>query len=274
MFLINGQFTETVSAQDRGLHYGDGLFETIAVVDGEPLCWEEHYQRLQAGCGQLGLICPPEELLRTETTRLPPQAARQVLKIMVTRGQGGRGYRPPPSPAAGTRILGLYPWPDYPPERATAGVRMKICATRLGHNPRLAGIKHLNRLEQVLARSEWQEEEIAEGLMLDTDGAVISGTMSNLFCLKDNILATPDLAACGIAGVIRTCILRHARDTGMQCTVGKLTESDLSAADELFVCNSIIGVWPCRALGDRVFTPGPGTRAIRAALLQKQKIAP
>ena len=197
MFLINGHISERLSAQDRGLQYGDGVFETIAVRQKELLCWEPHYRRLKTGCDFLGIDCPSSSLLINEAAQLEYNSELAVLKIIITRGQGGRGYRPPVPKTPATRILGLYPWPDYPEENYIQGVKTKICQTRLGHNPQLAGIKHLNRLEQVLARSEWDQPEIAEGLMLDIDDNVIEGTMSNLFIIKDQKLMTPDLSQCG-----------------------------------------------------------------------------
>jgi 4-amino-4-deoxychorismate lyase len=273
MFLINGLFSESVSVQDRGLHYGDGVFETIAVRNGTPLCWEAHYQRLQAGCNRLGMHCPSMELLGSEIRQLPVTDPRCVLKIMVTRGSGGRGYRPSAPEAVPTRILGLYPWPDFPPEYVSDGIKARICSTRLGQSPQLAGIKHLNRLEQVLARGEWDDPDIAEGLMLDTHDAVIEGTMSNLFCVKDDVLITPDLSSCGIAGIIRGCILELSLQLKMQISIRTFTATELYAADELFLCNSVIGVWPIREIEQRTFAIGPRTRKIRELLIQKDMIA-
>lgn len=273
MFLINGLFSESISAQDRGLHYGDGVFETIALQNSRPLCWDAHYQRLHMGCNRLQMQCPPMELLSTEIQRLPVTHPCCVVKILVTRGCSGRGYRPPQADTTHTRILGLYPWPEFPPEHAVNGVNTRICTTRLGQNPQLAGIKHLNRLEQVLARAEWDDPAVAEGLMLDTCGAVIEGTMSNLFCIKDDALMTPDLSSCGIAGVIRGAILELSAQLGMQARTVTLTEPELYAADEIFLCNSVIGIWPVRCIGQKVFAVGNRTREIRHFLLRQEMIA-
>ena len=273
MYLINGHFSESVPVQDRGLHYGDGVFETIAIQNGMPLCWEAHYLRLQAGCVRLGIHCPTMELLSSEMRRLPLTGPRCVVKIIVTRGTGGRGYRPPDPRPVPTRILGVYPWPDFPPEYTTDGIRTRICSTRIGGSPQLAGIKHLNRLEQVQARREWDDPDIAEGLMLDTQGMVIEGTMSNIFCIKDNVLITPDLATCGIAGIIRGCILKMYPQLNMQLSIRTFTETELYTSDEVFLCNSIIGIWPVIDVAQRAFTVGPRTREIRELLLRKEMIA-
>ena len=273
MFLINGLFSESVSAQDRGLHYGDGVFETIAIWNGKPLCWEAHYRRLEEGCKRLRMHCPAEESLSSEMRQLPVTKPRCIVKIMVTRGPGGRGYSPPDPAPVPTRILGLFPWPDFPPEHATAGIKARICSTRLGKNPQLAGIKHLNRLEQVLARGEWSNPDIAEGLMLDSHGAVIEGTMSNLFCVKDDVLITPELSSCGIAGIIRGCILELSTQINIQVSIRTFTEKELYTMDELFLCNSVIGVWPIREIEQRSYTIGPRTQEIRAILTRKEMIA-
>lgn len=273
MFLINGQLADLLPVQDRGLHYGDGIFETIAIDEGKPLCWDAHYQRLKSGCDRLKLTCPAVDLLRSEIQRLPLDHARYVLKIILTRGAGNRGYRVPAPDTAPTRILGLYPWPGYPPEYAVNGIKTRLCSCRLGQNPVLAGIKHLNRLEQVMARSEWDDPDIAEGLMLDTQGNVIEGTMSNLFCIRDNVLHTPDLSACGVAGVIRGCILDLAAWHGWQTTVCQLTEMNLYESAEIFVCNSVIGIWPVRQIDNKKFTAGPRSLEIRQALIQEGVIA-
>lgn len=272
MYLINGQDCESLSANDRGLHYGDGLFETLAVHNGIPLCWDKHYQRLARGCNQLQINCPQAELLLAEIKQLVHNEPLLVLKIIITRGEGGRGYRLPGPGNPVTRILGTFPWPAHPEKNYTEGVALKICKTRLGENPVLAGIKHLNRLEQVLARSEWDNPDIAEGIMLDADDNIIEGTMSNIFIINDNDLATPDLSYCGIAGVVRECILGLAPDIGFKNSIKKIPESDLYSAGEIFLCNSVIGLWPVNDINGHKFRPGPGTGKIRNELVSRHII--
>lgn len=258
MILVDGKPCETVSARDRGLHYGDGLFETLAVVGGRPQLWEPHMRRLAEGCRRLGLPPPASDLLRGEADRLCAERERGVLKILLTRGQGGRGYRPPrETETVVTRVLSWHPPPDYPPSYYREGVALRLCRTRLGHNPALAGIKHLNRLEQVLARAEWREAAIAEGLMLDQAGHPIEGTQSNLFLVRRGVLATPDLSCCGVAGVMRDLLIELARGDGHEVEVARLGIGDLQTADEVFLCNSLIGVWPVRRCGDWDYRPGP-----------------
>jgi 4-amino-4-deoxychorismate lyase len=268
--LVNGVPETRVPIADRGFQYGDGLFETIAVTDGRLEFWGRHMARLAQGCGRLGLPAPDAALLRREAERLCAQTARGVLKIMVTRGIGGRGYRLPDE-VRPTRVLSLHPAPDYPADVAARGVQARVCETRLAIQPRLAGLKHMNRLEQILARAEWREPEITEGLMLDTEGAVIEGTMTNLFAVGGRGLRTPDLSSCGVAGIVRAVVLDLAREMKIPCRTERLVLVDVLAADEIFLTNSVIGIWPVARLGDKVFGVGEVTRRLAAALANAPK---
>ncbi|MGH8561871.1 MAG: aminodeoxychorismate lyase, partial [Nevskiales bacterium] len=160
-------------------------------------------------------------------------------------------------------LLLLYPMPGHPASHWQTGIQVRICETRLAQNPRLAGIKHLNRLEQVLARAEWSNAAIAEGLMLDTDNRLIEGVSSNLFLVRDSKLLTPDLSRCGIAGVMREMILEAAPAYTKAVQVQDLSMTDLLAADECFVCNSIIGIWPVTGLEGKRWDIGPMTRKLQ-----------
>lgn len=252
--LVDGLSGATLPVADRGLQYGDGVFETIAVLDGRPCLWERHLARLREGCDRLGLPAPDPGVLAAEAQSLAAGCARAVLKVIVTRGDGGRGYRPP-SPAVSRRILALAPWPAYPDAWRTEGVRVRWCATRLGHQPRLAGIKHLNRLEQVLARAEWDDPEVPEGLMLDLDGHVVSGTQSNLVVLRRGTALTPPLDRCGIAGVVRALALETLRAAGIAVREARLTREEVNDADALFLTSALIGCWPVRELDGRALDP-------------------
>ncbi len=263
--LINGQDCDTLSALDRGLLYGDGLFETLAVRNGAPLRWERHLQRLLLGCERLSIPCPDIAALTTEALALCKGQARAALKLIVTRGGGGRGYRAP-AQAQGTRILGCYPWPNYPPEHAREGVRVRLCDTRLARQPLLAGLKHLNRLEQVLARAEWNDEDITEGLLFDREDHVIEATMSNLFLVHDGRLFTPELSDCGVAGIMRSMILEVAAILEIPCAIRPVARAELFAASELLLCNSLIGLWPVRQIDTLRLVPGPVTRRLQQVL--------
>ena len=260
---IDGQPAEALPLTDRGLHYGDGLFETLAVRDGSIRRLSMHLERLQDGCARLGMPRPDEQQLRRELDAACRGQKHAVLKLMLTRGSGGRGYRPPAPPIV-TRILFRYPWPDYPSDWSELGIELRICRTRLGLNPALAGLKHLSRLEQVLARAEWDEGP-PEGLMLDASGHVIECTMTNLFASPaEGRLVTPDLTHAGVAGVTRRHILERARAEGFSVEVKRLALDEVLESREIFVCNSIAGVWPVHRIEARSYTVGPLTRRAAA----------
>lgn len=265
MILINGKRESTLAVADRGLQYGDGLFETLAVVDGQPVYLDQHLQRLQQGCKRLLIPCPDLDVLAQESAQLSESESLAVLKIIITRGVGGRGYRQPETVSA-TRILSIHPYPLYPDDYKKTGIRARFCQTPLGMNCKLAGLKHLNRLEQVLARAEWQDPDIQEGLMLDVSGNVIEGTMSNLFFVKDLTLFTSPLTYSGIAGIIRERILQLARMHDIPIKEQYFMQETLLVADELFVTNSIIGLWPIRQLEQQVFVVGHITQQLQGCL--------
>lgn len=249
MILVNGQPADHLPVTDRGLAYGDGLFETLAVRHGVALYWDRHMARLREGCARLGLPAPDIALLSREAHTLLASGEYAALKLILTRGSGPRGYRAPSNPQC-TRILMGLDASRPPPDWQTLGVDVRICRTRLSRNPTLAGIKHLNRLEQVLARAEWQDE-FQEGIMLDTEGHVVEGTMSNLFMIRDGHLATPLLDQCGVAGITRARLMEMARGLGIPVRECLLREADLRAAQGLFLTNTLIGLWPVRSLEGR-----------------------
>ncbi|MGF6591280.1 aminodeoxychorismate lyase [Pseudomonas sp. 2835] len=259
---VDGLPADALTLQSRGLAYGDGLFETIAVRAGRPSLLEYHLERLALGCQRLA-ISADHGLVRDELCRYASLLGDGVLKLIVTRGDSQRGY----APAAGVaprRILQGNPLPTYPSEHAEHGVRLFDCQTRLAEQPLLAGLKHLNRLEQVLARAEWQDAEHAEGLMRDVSGRIIEGVYSNLFLVRDGQLLTADLSRCGVAGVMRAALLGHARSAAIPVQITDLSLQDLQQADEVFVCNSVYGIWPVQAFTSLNWPPGPLTRKLQA----------
>lgn len=265
--LINGQESAALGITDRGLQYGDGLFETIAIHHGRIGLWERHLERLAEGCRRLGIAVPDRQLLHDEVRRVAGDRGRVVVKIIVTRGSGARGYRPDGG-AVPTRIVQGSRWPTLPEAAARDGVCVRWCELRLARQPRLAGLKHLNRLEQVLARAEWRDE-YAEGLMRDSAGLVIEGTMSNLFIVHRGVLTTPDLSESGVAGVVRAEVLARAPALGIPVTTQAVTAEMVETADELFLTNSIIGLWPVRQLETRNYVVGETTQAIQQALQER-----
>ncbi len=264
-YLVNGQPADAVSVSDRGLHYGDGVFETIAIRDGQPCYWRQHQERLMDGCARLGISFSDKNALTQDYRLLCPGVSKAVLKIIVTRGTGGLGYSPVLEQPA-TRITGLLPWPDHPAHYATEGIAVCLCETRLGANPALAGIKHLNRLEQILAGREWQNTEYAEGLMMDRQDHVVEGSRSNLFVVKGNRLYTPDLVQCGVAGIMRAVVLELAARLQLPIKVTTIDRDSLFNADEIFVTNSLIGIWPAHKVEQNNYPIGPVTLQLQKSL--------
>lgn len=261
---VDGQPADTLSVKDRGLAYGDGLFETISIKGGQPRLLQRHLARLAEGCRRLAL---PLDLstMQAELLAFSGLLGEGVAKLIVTRGEGPRGYAAP-ALTQPRRILQAAPAPAYPLQHATDGIRLYPCRTRLAEQPLLAGLKHLNRLEQVLARSEWQDAEHAEGLMRDVSGRVIEAVFSNLFLVVGGTLITPELSRCGVAGVMRAELLERAHLLGMSVEVRDVAFAELLAADEVFLCNSLYGIWPVRALEARDWSVGPATRKLQAIL--------
>jgi 4-amino-4-deoxychorismate lyase len=236
---VNGRRAASLDCRDRGLQYGDGLFETMRVRNGAVRLLELHLERLQDGCRRL-LIDPPDpQRLRREIERAAARRAGAVLKLIVTRGVGPRGYRPSGRERS-TRILSLAPLPHR--GAADAPVTVRICRMRLGHNERLAGLKTLNRLESVLARSEWRDARVREGLMRDGDDTLVCGTMSNLFLRRGGLLVTPLLDRCGVAGVMRRWVLGESGRLGFDVIERRVRLEELWNADEVFMTNAVAGL--------------------------------
>ncbi len=264
---INGNNEHWIQHSDRGLQYGDGLFETIEILHGKPRFLALHLQRLQIGCERLLLPLPDLVDLSEQIRRRASGCAHGILKLILTRGSGGRGYRLP-RPSNTTGILILHPYPVYPENYAEVGVNIRFCDLRLGCNPRLAGVKHLNRLEQVLARAEWNDADIQEGLLLDFQDNVIEGTMSNIFIVKSGRLMTPLLNMAGVDGVVRQVIRKLCEQLSMSCLEGNLSKQALLSADELFITNSVIGIWPVKKLQHQDYKIGSVTRQLQAQYQQ------
>jgi 4-amino-4-deoxychorismate lyase len=239
---INGRKSARIDYRDRGLQYGDGLFETMRVRGGTLRLLGFHLERLYAGCRSLGIAGPPRPLLRRELERVAALRGEAVLKLIVTRGASStRGYRPTGRERC-TRIVALHSLSRAALAEARAPARVRLCATPIGLNPRLAGLKTLNRLESVMARAEWTDARIWEGLMRDADENIVCGTMSNLFLRRGSILMTPMLDRCGVAGVMRRWILQAAGDLRLRTLECRIGWQDLRGADEVFMSNAVVGV--------------------------------
>ncbi|HZF15192.1 MAG TPA: aminodeoxychorismate lyase [Steroidobacteraceae bacterium] len=255
---INGSPAPDRMAGDRGLNYGDGLFETMRVERGAVRHLDRHIDRLTGGCRRLGIDGIDTTILCDEIIECAGLQAIGTLKLIVTRGVGPRGYRPIVE-GAPTRILtasNARPADDS----GANGVQVRYCRTPATENTVLAGLKHLGRLDSVLARGEWSDAAIAEGLMRDSRGFIVGGTMTNLFAVRAGRLLTPRIERAGVRGVMRSVIMDAARSTGIVIEETQLLASDLAGAEELFLTNALVGIWPVRELDGRSYELGPVTR--------------
>lgn len=263
--LVNGEISTHISTADRGLHYGDGVFETIAVLGGLPRFWQLHMDRLEIGCETLRMKKIPQNVLLREVQTVSAGHPDCVVKIIVTRGESGRGYAPV-MPAEPCRIVCAYPVPENVERDAAQGIRARMCNLRLGIQPALAGIKHLNRLEQVLARAEWNDATVQEGILLDPEDHVISGTSGNIFLLSGERMLTPRMDRCGVRGVMRAAILQAFKP---RCEQRRITLDMLPEADEVFICNAVRGILPVNRIDHWDYEVTARTREIQNWLEQQ-----
>ena len=254
--LINGAPAPDLSLH-RGLHYGDGVFRTCMIYGGEVLDIHDQCQLVLLDAARLGLTPVPATELMQDAAKLAQGQARAVLKMTLLRGGTTRGYRPEGGPS--DRLVCRYPAPDYPAASWQRGVTALRSDFRLASQPVLAGIKHLNRLEQVLASRDWPPG-VDEALLSDDAGRPVCGTRTNLFWVRDGALRTPALERCGVAGFMRRKVLALAQALKVRAQVGDGQWEEVEAADELFLTNSLIGIWPVAQLGSRRWqAPGPLT---------------
>ena len=263
--MINGEQGGSIHVMDRAVMYGDGVFRTMRMVRGQVPCWPQQYLKLQADCQALDILCPARNTLELELRQLAQETPDCAVKIIVSRGEGGRGYMAPTS-ASPNRVVLSAPLPEYPSHYWQQGVPLHVCDIRLSHQPRLAGIKHLNRLENVLARMEWTDANIPEGLLLDAEGWVVEGTMSNIFMRIGQRLLTPDLSACGVSGLQRDRILKYAPKLGLSPDIQRFDLPTLLRAEEVLVSNSLIGLWPVCRIGATPIALGPSASALQDLL--------
>ena len=261
--LVNGRPSQSVDPGDRGFMYGDGVFRTILVRGGRALNWARHFRLLEHDCARIGLACPAEFRLREDIGRVAPGEA--IVKVIVTRGASGRGFAFDEA-AEPTRVVVAFPAPEAAGSTGRAGVHVRRCDLRLAIQPRLAGVKSLNRLENVLARAEWRDPAIAEGLLADGEGRLVEAVSSNVFFTTGGTLVTPDLSRCGVNGAQRERVLDLARGNSIPCEVRDVAFAELRAADEVFLTNSVIGVRPVIGFEELRWSPGPVARRLLALI--------
>lgn len=266
--LIDGEISNQLPVTDRGFLYGHGVFETIACETGEPVFWPLHLERLFEGCQRLGLKLPDENVLLSDLQTVCAGKPLSVVRICITAIASQRGYAIT-KPVDIRRIISCHPWPADVELPRLKGISIPIAEYRLAHNRALAAIKHCNRLEQVLASSEPAVQAAGEAILLDHDSFVISALSANLFLVFGEQLITPRLDRCGVHGVTRAAILKNF---GHRCEKRRVTKELLNEADELFICNSVRGIWPLTGVGEQKFNIGPVTRELQDWLAQQSRL--
>ncbi len=260
--LINGIAADYISIHNRGLHYGDGLFETILCFAQKIYYWELHYQRLKTSADKLAINCPSaQQLLQDIKNILIDVSQPCVIKIILTRGNSQRGYQYDKS-ASSSRIVMRSAintaYSSLLSKKLLSG-HLFLCEQQVSINQSLAGLKHLNRLENVLARNEWQDtvaksdRHYIDGVMLNHYSHVIEGSMSNLFAVKNNVLMTPDLSLSGVNGIMRQLILDLADNIGIPAVVENMTLDQFMNAEELFISNSLSGMKSVCCFNNKTF---------------------
>ena len=243
MYLINGEFSTSLPANDRAVQFGDGCFTTARIKDGSVRFLAQHLGRLQQACEKLLIPFAQWSVLESEMQQLAVAHQQAVLKVMITRGSGGRGYS-----AANcqhpTRLLSVSAYPSFYPQWREQGISLALSPIRLGINPHLAGIKHLNRLEQVLIRTHLEQMQAQEALVLDSDGWLTECCAANLFWRKGSQVFTPYMDKSGVNGTMRQHIIACLADSPWQVTQVRERPESLAQADELLICNALMPVVP------------------------------
>ena len=270
--LINGKFTETISVLDRGLAYGDGLFETMSwkyLKQNKKIgveFWKRHKNRLKIGCEKLKINFPSEKKLEAYKKKILLASFKKglregTLKILISRGVGGRGYKFEKN-IKPTIIFLTFPQTSSNGMLIEKGVKARFCRFNINSNNHLASLKHLNRLDSVMARSEWRSKEFFEGILLDKNENIIEGTMTNIFFSRKNILYTPQIRESGINGIMRQVITEKAKLFFDKIICKDIKKKDLGLFEEMFLTNSIIKVLPVKSLSTKKFTITNSTKKL------------
>ncbi|QLK46484.1 aminodeoxychorismate lyase [Vibrio owensii] len=243
MFWVNGLPQTHISLGDRSFQYGDGCFTTIKTKKGELEHWQAHVERMEACLKTLHIPFPDWSQVFDWAMKAVLNDELAGIKIHISRGTGGRGYSP--SGIEGPVVtISNFAFPSHYSSWQENGVPLGVCRTYLGIQPLLAGHKHNNRIEQVLAKAEIEGTEFTDAVTLNVQNHVIETTMANLFWVKDKKVYTPDLSLSGVAGVMRRKVLEFLQTNGYPVQVATFELSDLLNADEVWMCNALLGVAP------------------------------
>ena len=238
-----------MAVADRALQYGDGCFTTMAFYQGELQLWPQHLARLQNNCQRLAIDFSQWQRLHKDLTMLLERLGKTngVLKIIITRGAGGRGYSPR-GVGEPTYIISKHALPEHYPAWQQNGITLGLSPVKLARQPLLAGIKHLNRLEQVLIKQALDSTAFDDALVCDTEDNIIEASAGNVFWWHKGTWFTPSLAESGVAGVMRDTICQLITGLGQPLVeTNQVLSADFSA-DEMFICNTLMSMVPVKSL--------------------------
>lgn len=236
---VNGIPSQTLSVFDRGLSYGDGIFTTALICSGRVQHLNQHIDRLKIGCKKLAISFSDFDKLSRQLIEIASSYEQSVLKVVITAGAGGRGYSRV-GVEQPTVIVAVFPYPEHYYKWQKEGISLAKAKTQLGLQPMLAGIKHLNRLEQVLVRRELDNANADDLLVCDINNIIIETSCANLFWLSEGKIVTPDLSSAGVAGIIRQRLLQILPNVEQV----SVEVNALNDAEEIWLCNSIMGIVP------------------------------
>lgn len=274
--LVNNIFTDQISVYDRGLSYGDGFFETMFWKNAPNTStnkvefWDRHIMRIKDSCNLLNIKFPQEEMLFKYKEKILSKAQENkyksgVLKIIITRGVGGRGYKYEENMTP-TIIFQVSPKPSLSKIIYKNGVDVIFCKKSITRNENLSGYKHLNRLDSVLSRSEWNDPKIFEGIFLDKRENIIEGTMTNIFMLKKNTIYTPSINDSGIKGIMRQIVIEKCKNFFDEIVIDKIPKKEFLSSDSIFLTNSILKILPIRKIENLEFKINKKIKEIMADL--------
>ena len=270
--MINGKWSKSISVLDRGLSYGDGLFETMSwcLLENKKVLgvefWDRHLRRLRASCSVTKIKFPSNDLLTKYKNKILKRSYASgmregVLKIIITRGVGGRGYKFEKD-ITPTVIFLTFPNNQIDTKFYKSGVKLRFCNSSIFSNPQLAGLKHLNRMDSVLARSEWDGKNFFDGVMVDDSNNIIDGTMTNIFFSKNNILYTPLIKKSGLNGVMRQVVIEKSKLFFKRVIETQIKKNLFKTFDEMFITNSIIKILPVKNLQEKNYKISNSTRQL------------
>ncbi|WP_116473117.1 aminodeoxychorismate lyase [Zobellella maritima] len=254
--------TDSCSALRRGWQLGDGHFTTIHGQAGRLRLWPYHQARLAEACARLQMVAPDWARLHEAALAQVAGNDEQVLRISLLRGPGARGYG-----IAGcgetTVVFNQSPFPAYYHDWRQTGIALGLCRGRLGSSPLLAGLKTINRLEQVLLKAELEEAGLDEGLVLNEADELVEAVTANLFWRRGQQVFTPDLSRAGVAGTMRSWVIDTLAEWGQRVQPVRAGLAALQQADEIWLTNALMGVVPVASLTERVITSFPTVRQLQ-----------